>query len=114
MTKIETNPISVKTQSESARKLAQWFTNHPKIEKMLYPELSGHDGHEIAEKQMHDGFGGMLSVLIKENVDRILEVSNQLRYFTTATSLDGVESLVEYRKSVEGMESTTSENLLRI
>lgn len=111
---IQTLSLRVKAQSESAMKLAEFLAQHSSIEKVLYPGLSSHSGHTISKKQMHDGFGGMLSVLIKGDSKKTLEISNQLRYFATATSLGGVESLIEHRQSVEGSESKVPENLLRI
>lgn len=111
---LQTLPVRVREQSGSAMKLATWFEDHPKIERVLYPGLTSHPGYEVAKKQMHSGAGGMLSILLKENVNKILEISHQLRYFTTATSLGGVESLIEHRKSIEGDHSSTPENLLRI
>ena len=56
----------------------------------------------------------MLSILIKGNEKEVFNISTKLKYFTSATSLGGVESLVEHRKSVEGEKSTTPANLLRI
>ena len=104
---------SVIAQSNSAFKLAQFLSQHPEIELVNYPDLETHRGHEIAKKQMTH-FGGMLSILIKGDSKKAIEVSNKLKYFTTATSLGGTESLVEHRKSVEGEASLTPENLLRI
>ncbi len=111
---IQSLSVRIKEQSLSAMKLAAWLSNHPKVEMVLYPGLEDHDGHEIAKRQMTRGYGGMFSVLLKENVKKILEISHQLRYFTSATSLGGVESLIEHRNSTEGPESTTPENLLRV
>lgn len=111
---IQTLSVRLKQQSKSAQLLAEWLEKHPKIEQVLYPGLETHHGHSIASKQMKGGFGGMLSIRINENVERILEISNRLEYFTTATSLGGVESLVEHRYSTEGPNSQSPENLLRL
>ena len=110
---IQTLSLRVKAQSESAYELAKFLSQHSEIELVNYPALETHKGYEIAKKQMTH-FGGMLSVLIKGDAKRAMEISNKLKYFTTATSLGGTESLVEHRKSVEGEGSLTPENLLRI
>ena len=111
---IKTLPLRVNAQSKSAEKLANYLENHPKIEKVNYPGLKSHLQHNIAKQQMKDGYGAMLSVLIKGDKKIALSVSNKLKLFTTATSLGGVESLIEHRKSVEGVGSKTPDNLLRI
>ncbi len=111
---IQTLHLRVTKQAENALKLAQYLENHSKIEKVNYPGLESHSQHLIAKKQLKNGFGAMLSILIKGNEKETFEISTKLKYFTTATSLGGVESLVEHRKSVEGIESQTPSNLLRI
>jgi cystathionine gamma-synthase len=63
---------------------------------------------------MKKGYGGMLSLLVKGDGQKAKEVVNKLKLFTTATSLGGVESLVEHRRPVEGAESATPDNLIRI
>jgi cystathionine gamma-synthase len=100
--------------SNNAMLLAQYLESRPEIEKVLYPGLPSHPQHEIAKKQMKKGFSGMLSILIKGNQEQALAICNKLELFTHATSLGGVESLVEHRKSIEGVESVTPDNLLRI
>jgi cystathionine gamma-synthase len=94
--------------------LAKFLENHPKIEKVLYPGLESHPQHLLAKKQQKKGFGAMLSVLIKGSEIETTAIASKLNYFTLATSLGGVESLVEHRKSVEGVDSPTPYNLLRI
>lgn len=111
---IRTLSLRVKAQSGSAMKLAEYLNEHNGIQKVLYPGLASHPGHDIAKRQMHDGFGGMLSVLVNGDSKKTLEICNRLQYFTQATSLGGVESLVEHRQSVEGPMSNAPDNLLRI
>jgi len=111
---IQTLHLRVSKQSENAMKLAKFLNKHSKIDQVNYPGLESHLNHELAKKQQLDGFGAMLSVLIKGNEENAFEISTKLNYFTTATSLGGVESLVEHRKSVEGRDSTTPDNLIRI
>jgi len=111
---IQTLHLRVTKQAENALKLAQYLEKHPKIEKVNYPGLESHLQHLIAKNQLKNGFGAMLSILIKGNEKETFIIATKLKYFTTATSLGGVESLVEHRKSVEGKESPTPSNLLRI
>jgi cystathionine gamma-synthase len=94
--------------------LATWLEGRKEIDKVYYPGLSSHPQHSIAVKQMHNGFSGMLSVLVKGNQETALRLASKLKLFKHATSLGGVESLIEHRKSVEGPSSATPENLLRI
>lgn len=111
---IKSMHLRVEAQSRSALSLAEFLAKHPKIEKVHYPGLSSHPQHDIALKQMKGGFGGMLSVLVKGDANYAMRVTERLKLFTTATSLGGVESLIEHRKSVEGESSPTPENLLRL
>ena len=111
---IQTLHLRVTKQTENAQKLADWLVEHPRIHRVLYPGLKYHPNHQIAAQQMHGGFGAMLSVLIDGDETQTVKVSTQLQLFTTATSLGGVESLIEHRKSVEGPSSQTPANLLRI
>lgn len=98
----------------NAAALANYLQQHPAVEQVLYPGLATHPGHAIAARQMRNGFGGMLSILLRGNRDTALRVAGALHYFAHATSLGGVESLVEHRKSVEGPDAATPDNLLRI
>lgn len=100
--------------SNNAMQLAQYLEGHPKIEQVLYPGLSSHPQHIIAKKQMTNGYSGMLSILVKGGQEAALKLAGALKFFTHATSLGGVESLIEHRKSTEGPASLTPENLLRI
>lgn len=111
---IKTLPLRVKAQTETAMRLAEYLSQHPQIEKVHYPGLASHPQHEIAKRQMTGGFGAMLSVQIKGDAKNAMAVTGRLKLFTTATSLGGVESLIEHRKSVESPDSPTPDNLLRI
>ncbi|MEM6253573.1 MAG: PLP-dependent aspartate aminotransferase family protein [Cyanobacteria bacterium P01_D01_bin.156] len=99
--------------SQNAQNIAEHFENHPKIESVLYPGLKSHPGHEIARRQMINGFGGMLSICIKGGAAEAKALATKLRLFIPATSLGGVESLVEHRASVEGPMSQVPPSLLR-
>ena len=107
--------LRVLQQSASAATLANYLNQHPAIERVLYPGLNHHLGHNTASEQSTGlGYGAMLSVCVKGDADVANQVAEALQHFQTATSLGGVESLVEHRKSVEGPESLTPNNLLRL
>jgi cystathionine gamma-synthase len=105
--------LRVEQSSRNALALAKHFERHPKLVSVLYPGLESHPHHKIAKKQMTGGFGGMLSILVKGNEAQSRGVASRLKVFTPATSLGGVESLAEHRKSVEGPNSIVPENLIR-
>ena len=100
--------------SESALAFAQHFEDHPKVDAVLYPGLPSHAGHAIARRQMTNGFGGMLSVLTTGGAEDAKRVVAGLKLFVPATSLGGVESLVEHRASIEGPNSPVPKTLLRL
>lgn len=106
--------VRMAKHNTNAMSLAIFLENHPKIETVFYPGLPSHKNHDIATKQMTDGFGGMLSVLIAGNEENCLKVASKLRIFQHATSLGGVESLVDHRRTAEGIYSVSPGNLLRI
>lgn len=100
--------------SKTALQLAQHFEGHPRLQQVLYPGLVTHPGHAIACRQMTRGFGGMLSLLVKGGADEAKQIASKTRLFVRATSLGGVESLIEHRASVEGPHSEVPDNLLRL
>ncbi len=100
--------------SANAQKLAHYLEQEPKIEKVMYPGLPSHPQHDIAARQMKGGYGGMLSILVQGGKEKALRLCALLKLFTHATSLGGVESLIEHRKSTESPDSTTPDHLLRI
>lgn len=110
---IKTLPYRMKGHAEHAGIIADYLSRHTKVEDVYYPGLESHDGYEIASAQM-SGFGGMLSFLLKGSADQADRFIEGLRYFTNATSLGGVESLIERRAVVEGPQSQTPPNLIRI
>lgn len=110
---IKTLAYRIKGHCENATKLAQHLEKHPKIEAVYYPGLATHPQHEIAKKQMRD-FGGMLSILVKGDGAKARIVVNNVHLFAQATSLGGVESLIEHRASVEGPDTKTPQNLIRV
>lgn len=103
----------VRAQTHSAARLAQFLHRHRSVERVFYPGLESHPGHELARKQM-SGFGAMLSFCVRGARDEAFAVAARTKLFTRATSLGGVESLIEHRKSIEGPHSVTPESLLRV
>lgn len=110
---IRTMPLRVKAQTISATKLAKFLESHSAIAAVYYPHLPSHPQYEIAKKQMR-GAGAMLSVEVNGGRNAAMKLANTLKLFAHATSLGGVESLIEHRKSIEGEASQTPDNLLRI
>lgn len=110
---IKTLAYRVNGHCTNALKLAQYLAQHPKVEDVYYPGLSSHAQHELAKKQMKD-FGGMLSILVKGGDVEARRIVNAVKVFAQATSLGGVESLIEHRASVEGPHTKTPQNLIRI
>ncbi len=119
---MRTLPWRMRAHSENAMKVADFLSRHPKVARVHYPGLKSHPGHEIAAKQMsiHSTgaqgklFGGMLSLEVKDGRDAALSVAAKTKIFTRATSLGGVESLIEHRASIEGAGTTSPEGLLRL
>jgi len=110
---IKTLPYRMRGHCANGMALARYLENHPQIEAVYYPGLPSHPQHEIAKKQMSN-FGGMLSVLVKGGAEAARKVVNKVQLFAQATSLGGVESLIEHRASIEGPDTKTPENLIRI
>ncbi len=112
---LRTLGLRYRRASDNALAIARRMSGHPAVESCLYPGLDGHPGHDVAKRQMTAGFGGMLSLLLADDPqgERCRRVATSLRHFTPATSLGGVESLVEHRATVEGPHSQVPRNLLR-
>lgn len=102
--------VRVERQSRTAHVLAERLAQLPGVD-VAYPGLPTHPQHAIALRQMQKGFGGMLSILVPDDP---LAVIRKLKLWVPATSLGGIESLVEHRASVEGPNSPTPKNLLRL
>ena len=111
---MRTMHLRVKQASKNALIFAQAFESHPKVSQVLYPGLSSFKGHALAAKQMTGGFGGMLSLRLKAGEQGAIDTAANLNIIKRATSLGGVESLVEHRASVEGPDSPCPTDLLRI
>ncbi|WP_424968508.1 trans-sulfuration enzyme family protein [Dinoroseobacter sp. S375] len=110
---MRTLPLRVARMSASALDLAQRLATDARVTEVFYPGLPGHRGHDIAVGQMRGGFGGLLSVLVRGSRQDALDVAGRLRLFQRATSLGGVESLVEHRQSIEP-NTGIPETLLRL
>jgi cystathionine gamma-synthase len=110
---LRTLDVRVRAQTESAALIASWLMRHPAIEAVLYPGLPQHPGHSIATAQM-TGYGAMLSILVKGGAAVAIATAARVKLWKRATSLGGVESLIEHRASVEGPDSPCPPNLLRL
>ncbi|MCW8842494.1 MAG: PLP-dependent aspartate aminotransferase family protein [Rhodobacteraceae bacterium] len=110
---MRTLPLRVERMCENAMKVAEFLTDHPQVEGVFYPGLQGFAGHEIAAKQMQGGYGFLMSFLVKGGREEALKVAGRLNLFHRATSLGGVESLVEHRHTIEP-HTGIPESLLRI
>jgi cystathionine gamma-synthase len=104
----------VRLAATNALELARRLEKHPKIAQVLYPGLPEFPGHDVAARQMSGGFGAMLSIRIRGGELAAIATAAQLRLWKRATSLGGVESLVEHRASVEGPDSPCPPDLLRL
>jgi cystathionine gamma-synthase len=110
---LRTLHVRVRHQSAAALAIAQHFAGHPAVAGVLYPGLAAHGGHAIAARQMQGGFGGMLSMRIRGGEAAAVAAAARMQVWQRATSLGGVESLVEHRASIEGPDSPCPADLLR-
>lgn len=110
---IKTLPYRMRGHVHNAQLLAKFLEQQPQVEQVLYPGLSSHPQHELAKQQMLS-FGGMLSFTVAGGKEAAERVINQLQLFTSATSLGGVESLIERRAAIEGPDTKTPQSLLRV
>ena len=108
-----TMAVRVERQCQSAAQLAEELSQHARIAQVNYPGLASHEGHAIAARQMKP-FGGMLSIEVAGGATEALRMISKVQLFKRATSLGGVESLIEHRASVEGANSTAPPGLLRV
>jgi cystathionine gamma-synthase len=111
---LRTLHVRVRHQCASALAIARHFARHPRVEAVLYPGLETHPGHAIAARQMRGGFGGMLSVRVKGGESAAIATAANVKLWKRATSLGGVESLIEHRASIEGAGSPCPPDLLRL
>jgi cystathionine gamma-synthase len=111
---MRTVPLRVQAACASAMELAERLVGHPAVAQVLYPGLPGHPGHEVARRQMSGGFGGMLSIRVHGGEAAAVATAARVELWKRATSLGGVESLIEHRASIEGAGSPCPPDLLRL
>ena len=104
----------VRTAAASAFAIAEHFRGHPLVLDVLYPGLTNFPGHEIAARQMTGGYGGMLSIRVKGGEAAAIATAANVKLWKRATSIGGVESLIEQRASVEGPDTPCPRDLLRL
>lgn len=106
--------LRAERQSKTAIALATRLSSHPNVARVLYPGLPQHPGHDVAVRQMKDGFGFMMSIQVSGGEKAAIATAARVELFKRATSLGGVESLIEHRASIEGAGSPCPSDLLRI
>jgi cystathionine gamma-synthase len=104
----------VERACRSAQQIAEALSANPKVLEVLYPGLPSHPGHAVAARQMTGGFGGLLSVRVRGGAEAAIAVAARVEVWKRATSLGGVESLIEHRASIEGPDSPAPPDLLRL
>jgi len=110
---IGTLPLRVRAQTANAQAIAEFLVAQAGVSAVHYPGLPGHAGHALASRQM-SGYGAMLSFQVHGGREAALRLASRVQLYTRATSLGGIESLIEHRASVEGPHSTTPPDLLRM
>ena len=106
--------VRARAAAASAMAIAEHFRGHPLVVDVLYPGLTNFPGHEIAARQMTGGFGGMLSIRVKGGEAAAIATAANVLLWKRATSIGGVESLIEQRASVEGPDTPCPRDLLRL
>jgi cystathionine gamma-synthase len=106
-------PWRMRAHSENALKIAAWLSGQQRVATVHYPGLASNAGHEVAARQM-SAFSGMLSFEVRDGKDAAMSVAAKTKLFVRATSLGGVESLIEHRASIKGEDPRTPEGLLRL
>lgn len=106
--------VRFERQSANAMAVAQALEGHPTVTAVLYPGLEAHPAHAVAARQMTGGFGGLLSIRVKGGAPAAARLAASTEVFLQATSIGGVESLIEHRKPIEGPESPTPDDLVRL
>jgi len=106
--------LRVEKNSQNAMILAKHFESHNYVETVLYPGLESHPNHKTAKSQTNGQYGGMLSIVVKGSEADAINVVRNCKVFYPATSLGGVESLIEHRKTVSGEDFPVDEKLIRI
>jgi cystathionine gamma-synthase len=110
---MQTLPCRMRGHCENAARIAGFLETQPRVTRVHYPGLASHPQRNLAARQM-SSFGGMLSFELKGDRAAAMAMPNEMKIFTRATSLGGVESLIEHRQSIEGPETRTPDTLLRL
>jgi len=110
---MRTLPLRMRQMTQNALAVAEFLAEQPQVEAVLYPGLATHAGHKLATSQMAGGYGSLLSCVVRGGADAALQVAGRLNLFHRATSLGGVESLVEHRHTIEP-HTGIPEGLLRL
>jgi cystathionine gamma-synthase len=111
---LQTFPYRTRAIAASAQRVAEFLSSHSNVEAVHYPGLPAHPDHQIAAAQMAGGFGGLMSMQVKGGQAEAFKVLGAVKIFTHATSLGGTHSLIEHRASVEGPDTRSPANLLRL
>jgi cystathionine gamma-synthase len=111
---LRTLDLRVRAAAANAAELALRLSNHSEVAEVLYPGLPHHQGHEVARRQMQGGYGGMLSIRARRGEAHAVATAAGVKLWKRATSLGGVESLIEHRASIEGVGSPCPPDLLRM
>ena len=111
---LPTLPLRVRAQAANALAVARHLVGHPAVSRVHYPGLEDHPGHALAARQMHGGYGSVVSLQVRGGPEAAMAMAGRARVFTRATSLGGVESLIEHRASMEGPLTQTPQDLLRL
>jgi cystathionine gamma-synthase len=111
---LRTLDLRVRACALNAIRLAYRLSSHAAVSSVLYPGLPHHPGHALALRQMQDGFGGMLSIRVRGGAEAAIAAAARVKVWKRATSLGGVESLIEHRASIEGPDSPCPPDLLRL
>ena len=111
---MRTLDLRVRAAAANAMELAMRLSNHAAVSAVLYPGLPHHPGHAVARRQMQGGFGGMLSIRLRDGPEAAIAAAARVTLWKRATSLGGVESLIEHRASIEGHGSPCPPDLLRL
>ncbi len=111
---LQSFPYRMRGICASAQRVAEFLSSHPKVEAVHYPGLPKHPEHSIAAAQMSGGFGGLMSMQVRGGQAEAFKILAAVKIFTHATSLGGTHSLIEHRASVEGPDTRSPLNLLRL
>ncbi|ETA99512.1 MULTISPECIES: cystathionine gamma-synthase [Mycobacterium avium complex (MAC)] len=115
---LKTLVLRMQRHTENASAVAQFLAAHPAVSAVLYPGLPGHPGHDVAARQM-SGFGGMVSVRMRDGRQAARKLCANTRVFILAESLGGVESLIEHpsamtHASTAGSQLEVPDDLVRL